>query len=169
MPIANTNIYHHRDDGVVEITTRLGDVFLIDAVDEAVARRHCWSRHERGYARAVTRDSGKLRTIYLHRLICPTTSDRPHIDHLNGITSDCRRINLRPCTRQENLRNQKRRSDNSTGFKGVGFHRQTGKYRARARAGDVTVACGLFETPEEAFDAAVRRRDQLHGEFARHG
>jgi hypothetical protein len=169
MPIANTNVYRRRDDGTTEIITRLGDVFLIDWEDEPIAKRHCWSLHEHGYARAVTRlSSGKLKTVYLHRLICETSPDRPHVDHISGDQSDCRRRNLRPCTRHENLRNQRRRADNATGFKGVGFHKQTGKFRARARAGASILGGGLFDTPQEAAAVAMQRRTQLHGEFARH-
>lgn len=168
MPLPNTNTYNLRSDGSMEITTRKGDVFLIDAESLETARKHCWSKHEHGYARAVTRVGDKLRTVYLHRLICAVTSDKPHVDHINGDTSDCRRANLRACTRHENLRNQKIRSDSKTGFKGVGFHKQSGKYRARARAGGTILDHGLFDTPEAAFAAAVRRRDQLHGEFSRH-
>lgn len=168
MPVANTNRYATTGDGLMEITTRLGDRFLIDAADESIARRHCWSKHEHGYARAVARDGEKLRTIYLHRLLCATDEARPHVDHINGDPSDCRRQNLRPCSRQENLRNQKLRADSRTGLKGVGLHKPTGKYRARVRANSVTIDTGLYDTTEEAFAAAVRRRDQLHGEFARH-
>lgn len=169
MPIANTNRYVRRADGAVEIHTRLGDVFLIDAADEGTARLHCWSRHEHGYARAVARDAGRQRTVYLHRLICATDEQRPHVDHINGDPADCRHQNLRPCSRQENQRNQRLRADSRTGLKGVGLHGPTGKYRARASAGSVVIDSGLYETPAEAFAAAVRRRDQLHGEFARHG
>lgn len=169
MPIANTNQYRRRDDGTTEIMTRLGDVFLIDSDDEPIARRHCWSRHEHGYARAVARVGGRSRTVYLHRLICPTNEDQPHVDHISGDQADCRRMNLRACTRRQNLRNQRIRADNRTGFKGVGFHAPSGKYRARASASGVANGAGLFDTPESAFAAAVLRRNKLHGEFARHG
>ena len=169
MPIANTNRYRRLADGTTEIVTRKGDRFLIDTADEATAMQHCWSLHEHGYARAVTREGRKQRTVYLHRLICKTTPDHPHVDHISGDRSDCRRSNLRACTRHQNLRNQRIRSDNRTGFKGVGLHGPSGKYRARVRASDTTIDSGLFDTPEAAFAAAVHRRNQLHGEFARHG
>jgi hypothetical protein len=169
MPIANTNQYVSIGDGLIRITTRLGDEFLIDAADETIAKRHCWSRHEHGYARAVCRDaSGKMRTVYLHRLICATTLELPHVDHKNGNTSDCRRINLRPCSRSQNLSNQKIRSDNRTGVKGVGIHKQTGKYLARITASGRKMHLGLFSSLDEAQSALALIRDKIHGEFARH-
>lgn len=169
MPVANSNAYERVGNHVV-LVTRLGDRFLIDAEDVATARKHCWSRHEHGYARAVTRlKNGRLKTVYLHRLICETSKERPHVDHINGDVSDCRRGNLRACTRHENLRNQKRRVDNRSGFKGVGLHKQTGKYRARVRAAGLVLNLGLFSSASEAADAAIDARNELHTEFARHG
>lgn len=168
MPIANSNTYRSIADGVTEIVTRKGEVFLIDGADESIARRHCWSKHEHCYARAVTRIDGRLRTVYLHRLLCQTSAGRPHVDHVNGDPTDCRRANLRPCTRSENLRNQKLRADSRTGLKGVGLHKPTGRFRARVRVLGAVVDEGLFDTAAEAAAVAVRRRDQLHGEFARH-
>lgn len=168
MPVPNTNNYRGRADGVTEIVTRKGDVFLIDTADEPMTRRHCWSRQTNGYARAVTRVDGKLATVYLHRLLCPTSLERPHVDHANGNIVDCRRSNLRARTRSQNQQNQKRRNDNSTGHKGVGVHAQTGKFRARIRKAGREAHLGLFDTAEEAAAAAIRARASAHGEFARH-
>lgn len=169
MPRPNTNAYEAIGDGSVCIRTEKGYRFLIDAADVAIALKHCWSRHTNGYARAVTRDSqGRLKTIYLHRLICEATSEQPHVDHVNGDIADCRRINLRRCTRSENMSNQKIRADNATGCKGVGLHKQTGKYRARVRLHGKEHHLGLFDSASAASDAATRARNIIHGEFARH-
>jgi hypothetical protein len=168
MPVPNTNTYERVSDGVLRIGTNRGDFFLIDADDEAIAKRHCWSRHVHGYARAVTRVGGRLKTVYLHRLVCRTTEERPHVDHINGDAADCRKANLRACTRSQNLSNQKRRSDNTSGFKGVGLHSQTGMYRARIRSKGIEKHLGLFESPQVAAVAAEAAREILHKEFARH-
>jgi hypothetical protein len=168
MPIPNTNVYEDIAGlGITTITTLKGDVFVIDTVDRNLASRHCWSKHESGYARAVARVWGKLKTVYLHRLVCLTSDSAPHVDHINGDPSDCRSANLRPCSRSQNLRNQKRKVTNSTGFKGVSLHRQSGRYRARV-VGDGSDHVGLFDSPEAAYAAAVEARDARHKEFARH-
>lgn len=168
MPIANTNMYRDIGDGITEITTRKGDCYLIDTSDRCIAERHCWSRHEHGYARAVARTSAGMKTVYLHRLLCPTTKQKPHIDHISRDVSDCRRSNLRACNRSENLQNQKIRSDNTTGYKGVGLHSQSGRYRARITVRGTKIDIGLFVTPEEAAVAVTLLRRKLHKEFARH-
>lgn len=165
MALPNSNQYTDIvGTGITLITTEQGAIFLIDTADRVVAQKHCWSAHKNGYARAVVRVEGKLKTLYLHRLLCATSQQAPHVDHVNGIEFDCRSENLRSCSRNENLRNQKRRSDNSTGFKGVGYHKPSGKYRARVDH----VHLGLFDTPEEASLAASAARAKTHGEFARY-
>ena len=165
MPVPNSNEYVDvPGTGITIILTRKGDTFLIDTSDTGIAKRHCWGRHMHGYATAVRREGKKQKRVYLHRLVCETSADRPHVDHSNGNPADCRSENLRPCDRRENLRNQKRRVSNTSGFKGVGMHQQTGKFRARVNG----VHLGLFESAEEASRAAEKFRERMHGEFARH-
>lgn len=169
MPRPNSNQYTDIvGTGITLITTEQGAVFLIDTADRKLAERHCWSSHEQGYARAGIRRGEKQVKLYLHRLICATSDEAPHVDHINGIAFDCRSENLRPCTRHQNLRNQKRRSDNLTGFKGVGIDKKSGKYRGRLKVGDLDKQVGLFKTAEEAWLAVSAARDAMHGEFARH-
>lgn len=165
MPRPNSNQYTDIvGTGITLIATEKGAVFLIDTADQHIAKRHCWSLHEHGYAQAGIRVGGKQKKIYLHRLLCATTEEAPHVDHANGIEFDNRSANLRACTRNENLRNQKLRVDNALGLKGVHLHRKTGKYVARVNQKHI----GLFATPEEASRAASAARDNSHGEFARH-
>lgn len=170
MPVPNTNKYEDiAGTGVTVITTRKDDVFLISTRDVDTAKRHCWSRHENGYARAVTRlASGKMKTVYLHRLICPTTESHPHVDHANGQPNDCRRENLRCCTRSENQMNMKRRKDSGTRLKGVGIQSQTGRYRARVKVGGVYAINRTYETKEEAYAEASKVRELAHDSFCRH-
>ena len=168
MPVANTNSYENLANGTTKITTRKGDIYFIDTNDAEIAKRHCWSKHTNGYARTVVRIGAKMKTVYLHRLLCPISQEQPHIDHINGDITDCRRVNLRKCNHSENLQNQKRRIDNSTGYKGVGLHRQTGRYRARVTVGGKKIHIGLFESAEHANIAASKMRETLHKEFVRH-
>lgn len=170
MPVPNTNTYEDiAGTGITILLTRKDDAFLISTQDAGIARKHCWSKHENGYARAVTRlPSGKMKTVYLHRLVRSTTEPEPHVDHVNGLSWDCRRENLRACTRSKNLMNAKKRIDNGTGFKGVGVHSQTGKYRARVKAGGEMALDRCYDTPEEAFAEACKARELAHDKFYRH-
>jgi hypothetical protein len=88
-----------------------------------------------------------------------------HID--SGKTWDNRRKNLRIVNAYGNSLNQRIRSNNSSGRKGVGFHKATGKWSPR-----ITVNGERIHIPEcDTFEDACRAREEAerkyHGEFAR--
>ena len=91
------------------------------------------------------------------------------IDHINGNGLDNRIANLREATNAQNQQNKLRASNNRSGFKGVRFHTQTGKYRAQITRNGKTAHLGLFDCPKEAHKAYCEAADDLHGEFANHG
>ena len=68
------------------------------------------------------------------------------IDHINHDREDNRLENLRAATISENNANTDLRSDNSTGFKGVSYHKGSGRYIAKLCGKTL----GYFRSPEEA-------------------
>lgn len=173
MPMPNSNAYTDIiGTGLTLIESEDGGAFLIDICNRTLAEKHCWSLHRHDYADARWRESkeqgGKMRHVYLHRLICRPTADRPDVDHKNRLNWDCREENLRACTVSQNQCNQKIRSDNISGAKGVGLHRATGKFRARVKICGEQRHLGLFVTIAEADAAARAARKEFHQEFARH-
>lgn len=91
------------------------------------------------------------------------------IDHVNGIRHDNRWVNLRAASNMENTWNvRKSRNPKSSIYKGVSFHKLTGKWMAYVCKGGKMNHLGLFQTEEEEAKAA---RDELaaelHGEFFR--
>lgn len=89
------------------------------------------------------------------------------IDHINGDRADNRWENLREATRSQNNGNMRLRKDNSSGFKGVCFHPQSGKWRAVIWAKGRRHHIGLFATPKAAHDAYMDEAKRHFGEFAR--
>jgi len=60
------------------------------------------------------------------------TGVRPeYIDHISGVRDDNRLCNLRSVTHSANMRNTKKREDNSSGVTGVSYDKKTGKWRAK--------------------------------------
>jgi len=89
------------------------------------------------------------------------------IDHHNGIPSDNRIVNLREATSQENRFNEKLRSSNTSGYKGVLRHPQTGRWRASIWINYKRIHLGYFATAEEAAAAYNEAAAGYHGEFYR--
>lgn len=91
------------------------------------------------------------------------------IDHINLIRSDNRISNLRLATKSENLRNIRRFSSNTSGYKGVSLHKKTGRWVARISTGTKYKHLGLFDDKEDARAAYMDAARKHHGEFLNYG
>lgn len=106
------------------------------------------------------------RLYYAHRLawlyVCGEWPPN-QIDHKNGQSDSI--SNLRAATSTENLGNTRKRSDNTSGFKGVSRHKsgwQVHVWRERK-----LVFRGLFGTAREGGIAYDEAATKFHGEFAK--
>jgi len=108
---------------------------------------------------------------YAHRLIflyhkgyLPKT-----IDHINCDKADNRIENLRAVTASQNQHNRKLNSNNTSGYKGVYYHKPLNKWCAKIRLESKRMHLGYYNTPEEATEVLRKAREELHGVFANHG
>ena len=124
------------------------------------------SVNDRGY-RQITIEHGRY---YAHRLAwLYMTGEWPkhQIDHINGSKGDNRFSNLREATPSQNHGNTNRPSSNTSGFKGVCFHRGLGRWVAYIRVRKKKMHLGCFDTPEAAHSAYVVAAEKHFGGFAR--
>lgn len=91
-----------------------------------------------------------------------------NIDHVNGITGDNRLVNLRSVSQAENLRNTKRRSDNTSGVVGICWDKQREKWEAKIQVGGKTQHLGRFDLKESAV-AARAQAEIKYGFHKNHG
>lgn len=89
------------------------------------------------------------------------------VDHINSDRSDNSWCNLRVATNSQNQANVLRWSHNTSGFKGVSWHKSTGRWQANIRSEGGKKSLGYFDTPEAAYEAYCTAAFALHGEFAR--
>lgn len=89
-----------------------------------------------------------------------------YIDHINNDKLDNRIANLRDTTQKVNMRNLKRpRRDNASGFTGVSFHKQSGKFMARITDLDGSYRyLGLYPSAELASSAYQEARAKIEEE-----
>lgn len=139
-----------------------------------------WREDRNGFVRAGERagwdQEGYIRievdyhAIFAHRLAWLSVYGylpSNQIDHINLVRSDNRICNLRQATNSQNKMNSKLKSTNTTGFKGVSFHKRDKKYTARATVKGKINNLGYHDTPEEAHAAYCKFIAVHHGEFGR--
>lgn len=110
------------------------------------------------------------RTYKAHRLAWfYMTGEWPNelIDHKNCDGFNNRWNNLRQADQSRNQQNSRIRSHNTSGFKGVSRHSQSGKWRATIKAGGRRISLGLFLNPGDAHAAYEKAAIEHFGEFAR--
>lgn len=115
---------------------------------------------------ACRRSYGKL--IFMHRSIMCTPKGM-ETDHINGDSLDNRRVNLRICTSSENHMNRGKNHRNTSGFKGVSFHKKNKKWIARISIHGKYKHLGIYSTPNLAYEAYCDACLAHHGEFANIG
>lgn len=103
------------------------------------------------------------RLAFLYMLGKPPDGE---VDHINGERLDNRWTNLREASRSENQRNTGPRHDNTSGYKGVGFHKGREMFQAQIKIDGRNIHLGYFLCPRKAAHAYNKAAIQLHGEFA---
>lgn len=92
---------------------------------------------------------------------------RPMIDHRDGNSMNNRWANLRLSTVSSNAANRKRYRSNTSGYKGVSFHRRMRRWTAYITKDGRRYTLGCFDTAEAAHEAYAAAARELFGEFAR--
>lgn len=111
---------------------------------------------------------GKQHVVSLHRIIMKqATGNGVIIDHIDGNPANNCKDNLRFCTTSQNAMNMKKNINNSSGYKGVSWHKKSEKYRAYIGSGINRKYLGYYSTAEEAHEAYKQAAIKYFGEFAR--
>ena len=92
-----------------------------------------------------------------------------NIDHVNTNKADNRWCNLRECSHLENMQNQKIRSSNESGYRGVRYYARLNKYVARIRIGGKLKHIGYFDTLEQAVEAYQDMKVAMHPFYTKEG
>lgn len=88
------------------------------------------------------------------------------IDHINRIKDDNRWTNLRDATNSQNHANQVKPKNNTSGYRGVCWHKQDKKWRAKIVHMNKSIYLGSYNTPQEASEAYKKKAIELFGEFS---
>ena len=134
------------------IALTAGFYALVDDEDVELANR-VWQVNAKGYATRIETIGGRT-LVVMHREVARRQNGfldpSMQVDHINGDRRDNRRSNLRICTQNENAKNLGRYRNNTSGFKGVSFHKRCRKWQASIQVDGQLRYLGLYDTLEAA-------------------
>jgi len=118
-----------------------------------------------GYALRKIIVNGKHTSQRMHRAILGLK--RGEItDHVNRNGLDNRRCNLRKCTQSQNNRNSRKNRNNTSGYIGVSWNKEKGRWSAYIKCNTKQIHLGYFDDLEQAAQAYDIAALELHGAFA---
>jgi hypothetical protein len=91
------------------------------------------------------------------------------IDHKDGDILNNKIENLRECTLNQNQWNMKLKPSNTSGTKGVSWDKSRNKWIAAIKVNGKRVFSKRFKRKEDAIEAVIKARKELHGDFCNHG
>ncbi len=154
-----------------QIPLTQGYVALVDNEDNEELMRHKWCvQSGRGGPRAIRsiwdKETKTRRQIHMARQLMQPPPGM-EVDHINHDTLDNRRrVNLRICSRQENLRNRRKFTGCSSHFKGVCRTKRAKKWQASICIHGCLKHLGYFYSEVEAAHVYNIAATQNFGEFA---
>jgi len=160
----------------IEIPLTKGYVALIDPIDSDLASLR-WHvvispRSKTVYARHKEYPSENywsLHRIILARILARPLLPKEQVDHIDGDGLNNQRSNLRSATVAKNQRNRSMQKNNTSGYKGVSLHKQSGKWQASVGINGVLKYLGLYDTPEIAYAVYCEAARELHQDFVNLG
>ena len=152
----------------MEIRLTQGKVTVIDDkhADLAGMRWFAIKSRKTFYAAHNVRRLGKWTTEGLHQVIARRMGIVGPPDHIDRDGLNNRESNLRPDPNGRNAANIGLHADNTSGYKGVSWHKRRSKWQAELTVDYKKHYLGYFDDPIEAAKVRDRAAIELHGEFA---
>ncbi len=114
---------------------------------------------------------GKRKNHSVHALVArewvPNPDNKRCVDHIDGDRLNNHHENLRFATHMENMRNRAKHKNGLSAYKGISFHRNSGKWQARILLNRVNKILGYYKIEREAAEAYNAAAIEFYKEFAR--
>lgn len=138
---------------------------LIDKDDYDKISKYCWCINGTGYV--IAWSPNEKRMINMARTILSVKDSDVYVDHINGNTLDNRKNNLRKVDCQKNNMNQNLSKNNTSGHKGVHWHKGVNKWIANIGLNGKLLHLGYFENFDDAVSARESKEKEMYGEYSR--
>ena len=148
-----------------EIQLTQGKVALVDDEDFERVNEHKWYAQKGKNTWYAYRRSPRM-SAKMHRFIMNTPKELL-VDHIDSNGLDNRRCNLRECSAQQNCMNTRISKRNTSGFKGVCWHKRDKNWYARIGFNKKKVFLGCYSLAVDAAKAYDAKAAELFGSFAK--
>jgi hypothetical protein len=157
----------------LKITKKSGVVleFHIDIVDlprlQSLGKSWCafWSETAKTWYVYHKEKSIGYHSVLLHRFLM-NPPEGLHVDHIDHDGLNNRRYNLRNVTRTVNQLNNRKQTNNTSGYRGVVWDKDRNLFQAKIKLHGKQKMLGRYKTAEEANDVVVKYRKDVLGCFA---
>lgn len=141
--------------------TSKGEPFYFDLEDYEKIKPYTWRYNQDGYV--ISQPNGKI--IRMHMLIMDSDGTKD-IDHINHVTYDNRKSQLRVCEHYQNIVHCKTYSNNTSGRKGVYWDKNREKWMVCLTVNKKTYHLGRFDDYNQAIKVREEAEQKYHKEFA---
>lgn len=144
-------------------TTNTNKEFYFDLEDYNKIKEYCWEESIYGYIISTT-----TRTVlFMHRIVMNVTDKKIKIDHIKHNKTDNRKSQLRIVSNAQNSMNSVMHKNNSSGVKGVRWHKKYACWEAFITIDGKFKHLGNFAEDkfEDAIKARTQAEEQYFGEF----
>jgi len=127
------------------------------------------NNNEKGYLRIGLRKNGKKKIYFIHRLLAIQFIPNPHnykeVDHFDRNPLNNNLENLRWITPSGNTRNQNKKKNCSSKYRGVSWDKRNLKWKTAISINGKNKTLGHFETEEEAYECYKKKYEELMSVF----
>lgn len=153
------------------ITLTQGKEAWVDDEDYELVSQYNWhyfkcKLHAHGYAVTSIGSSEHRINVYMHVLIMNPPQGYVVI-HLSDNKCNNQKSNLKICTKNQKQYNRRKHKRKSSKYKGVSFHKHSGKWQAVITINGQMKSLGYFSSEELAAQAYDLVAQECFGEFAR--
>ena len=154
------NNYKFFDNYIIGYTKN-NEEFYFDLEDYDIVKDYNWTITKQGRVSTSKRIGGKQRQIMLHQLVFGK-----NCDHIDRDPKNNRKNNLRNCTHMENMRNCSLSKNNTSGFVGVGWHKEKRKWQSSITVNKKEIIIGRYQDKKEAIFNRLLAEKKYFGDFA---
>jgi hypothetical protein len=160
------------DTGKLFWLHRPKEIFTSDGHCKSWNNKYCGSEAGTGFGHKYLRVCINHVKYFAHRIAWMMENgeipEKMMIDHINGISTDNRIVNLRLATKSQNMHNTGVGITNTSGSKGVHWYERKKKWHVQIRVRGLRKHIGYFSDMGEAEAAYLAAAEEYQGQFAYH-